>query len=95
MSGLTIYPRGDELFLDIPERRRDYPAGGVHVRMGAFDRGPTGAPCVVIAIPSWSGTWVLGETDLALFLTAAEAFVAQHGDPRRPREVSPREEGFR
>jgi hypothetical protein len=84
MPGLLIFPRGEVLFADIPEDRRCYPPAAGHLAIGAISHA-TAAPIVVIAIPTASGQWVLGETDLALLLTAAEAFVAVHGDPRGPR----------
>jgi hypothetical protein len=96
MPGLLIFPRGEVLFADIPEDLRSYPPAAGHLAIGAIsDPSRVVTPIVVIAIPTAMGYWVLGETDLALFLTAAEAFVAAHGDPRgrRPFAFPPLETG--
>jgi len=96
MPGLLIFPRGEVLFADIPEDLRVYPPAAGHIAIGAISE-PAGVvpPTVVIAIPTAMGYWVMGETDLALLLTAAEAFVAVHGDPRgrRPFTFPPFETG--
>lgn len=42
----------------------------------------SGAPSVTIRLDLPDGTVALAETSLALFLMAADAFVARHGDPR-------------
>lgn len=85
MPGMLIFPRGEVLLDDIPTALRLGPAPMGHLAIGAFGKTAVDDARVVVAIPTASGMWVLGETDLALLLTAAEAFVAVHGDPRRGR----------
>jgi hypothetical protein len=85
MPGLLIFPRGEVLFADIPDSLRTYPPAAGHLAIGAITPAAGLGPYVVIAIPTAAGVWVLGETDLALLLTACEAFVAVHGDPRGAR----------
>jgi hypothetical protein len=42
----------------------------------------SGKPSVALGFELPDGRWVLAETSLALFLTAAEALRARYGDPR-------------
>lgn len=79
---LRIFPNGDGMLSDVPDGKL------VHVkepdlRVSALAAGTTsGKPSVGIAITMTDGTVVFAETTLALFLTAADAFKAAHGDPR-------------
>lgn len=42
----------------------------------------SGAPSVFLQVALPDGSYVFAETSLALFLSAADAFKARHGDPR-------------
>jgi hypothetical protein len=42
----------------------------------------SGKPTVTVRVELPDGTVVLAETTLSLFLSAADAFKARHGDPR-------------
>ena len=57
-----------------------------HVALGAVAT-PHADPRVVVAVSGdGPGRWTVGVIDLALLLTACDAFVAAHGDPRRGRK---------
>lgn len=86
MPALRILVDGDGVWSDLPyiagqagpkwQRTSDIEicalAGGMR----------SGDPSVTIRINLPDGTVALGETSLALLLTAADAFKARHGDPR-------------
>lgn len=42
----------------------------------------SGKPSVAVVVETSDGRAFLGETSLSLFLAAADAFKARHGDPR-------------
>ncbi len=63
--------------LPAPQRR------GIVVHVAGLDGGmASGAPSVAIGVRCRDGV-VVGETSLALLLTAVDALVARHGDPRK------------
>lgn len=78
------------VILDLEQQGfRDEPYGVVEyegpIVVGGMDRGTEGRkPVVMIGIddPGGSGNVVVIQTTLALFLTAADALKAKHGDPR-------------
>ena len=45
-----------------------------------------GNPSIAFIVELDGGRWVFAETTLKLFLTAADAFKAKYGDPRRDAE---------
>jgi hypothetical protein len=80
---LHIYPDGEgcwpELEVNTPNVRPSK-----RLSLAALPGGmASGAPSVTVRVDLLDGTTVLAETSLALLLTAAEAFKARHGDPRR------------
>lgn len=84
MPGLVIFPRGDSMIADLHRE-----AGGPDtVAIGAISE-PGIAPVVRLGVPLAAGEYAFGEIDLALLLTACEAFVAVHGDPRGRRITFP------
>ncbi len=87
MAGALIFPHGhgmgdevgsvDHCIVTPPD---------MQVLIGAFAvdanyRSDSG-PRVRIALPLPYGRWATAEISLSLFLTAADAFVMAHGDPR-------------
>lgn len=80
MPALHIIMDGDGCWPDLPPRE-DQPTADVEV---ACLKGGmiSGAPSVMIRINEADGRVTLGETSLALFLQAADAFRARYGDPR-------------
>lgn len=83
MEKLTIIPDLEQKGF----RDGDYPVAKYNgeVRIGAMPEGTRdGHPTVMIGIDMPNGSVLVIETTLALFLSAGEAFVARHGDPRPP-----------
>lgn len=81
MTGLTIVLEGDGAFGDVP---REKLAHGQLQRVCALSGGmESGKPSVALLVATDDGKYVLAETSMALFLGAADAFRARHGDPRK------------
>lgn len=59
----------------------DGAAHGVFARIGVLQQGmSSGLPAVELAIRMDDGAWVIAETSLRLFQSAAQAFTARYGD---------------
>lgn len=83
MPGLKIILEGDG---SLPELR-DRLVGGSLTHVVALAGGmASGKPSVAVVVQTAEGQAILGETSLALFLTAADALRARHGDPRKDNE---------
>ena len=85
MIGLRIHLEGDGAFADLADRKCHHvvPPHG-EIRVAALDAGMvSGKPSVAIGIVLPNGEYVLAETSLSLFLTAADALKARFGDPRQ------------
>jgi hypothetical protein len=83
MPAMTIHIDGDGCWPDLPPRS-DQPTEDIEV--ACLSAGMlSGAPSVMIRINEADGRVALGETSLALFLQAADAFRARYGDPRASR----------
>lgn len=85
MIGLDIDLQGDGAFRAEFERMGNpiHVKDGVPIKITALDGGMVGGrPSVAISITLPDGRWVLAETSLRLFLTAADALRARFGDPR-------------
>jgi len=81
MESLRIVPDAEDgLFSDV--RREDVQGGGVLAIGGLAEGTIEGKPTVMIRMTLADGTVAVGETTLALLLTAADALKARHGDPR-------------
>jgi hypothetical protein len=82
MASIDIRLDGDGAFDDVP-RDKIVNATDNPMRVAALARGMvSGKPSVTIGIFLDDGGVVLGQTSLALFLAAADALRARHGDPR-------------
>ena len=82
MGGVMIFPDGEVLLTDLARELRV----DVHepIALGACASDDAdGEPGVIVAVPLPSGEYAVADVDLGLVLTACEAFVAVHGDPRR------------
>jgi hypothetical protein len=81
MPGMTIHLEGDGVWPEMAKKTI------LHVQdfdVAALDGGmQSGAPSIAIKIDLPTGQVVFAETSLKLFLTAADAFKARYGDPRR------------
>lgn len=54
------------------------------ITIGAMPRATEGGhPTVMLGIEQSDGSFLVIETTLALYLSAGDAFVARHGDPRQ------------
>jgi hypothetical protein len=83
MPAMTIHINGDGCWPDL-QSRSDQPTADLGV--ACLPHGMlSGAPSVMIRINEADGRVALGETSLALFLQAADAFRARYGDPRASR----------
>lgn len=81
MPALTIVLEGDGSFPELQGRKIHHVTESFKVTALAGGM-ESGAPSVAFCIPLDDGSVVLCETSLKIFLTAAEAFLAKHGDPR-------------
>ena len=83
MAGLLIYPRGDGMLTDIGEAWRNLLAPpDVPVALGVFATHDGPRVLLALPLPQSPGRWVTSEISLELLLTAADAAVQAHGDPR-------------
>lgn len=85
MPVLSLHLRGDGAFKPLTEKYGDpiVARNEQPIHVGVLDAGMTsGKPSVAFGIVLPDGHWVFAETSLALFLAAADAFRAAHGDPR-------------
>ena len=85
MISLRIILQGDGCFSDLKDKD---PERIIHVIEGIsvalLEHGmKSGKPAVAIRIDLPDDRTVIGETSLALFLSAADAFKARTGDPRK------------
>ena len=79
---LNIILEGDNCWEDLKGKTIHHVREGIQV--ATLEGGTTsGKPSVSIRIPISDKEVVIAETTLALFLTAADAFKAKHGDPRQ------------
>ena len=80
MPGLKIILDSEGCWEDLreypPSLTQDLEVAGIPGGMAS------GKPSVMLRLNLPNGTTVLGETSLALFLTAADALRARFGDPR-------------
>lgn len=82
MPRLDIIFKGDGAFADVPPDKLAHTTEPI--RITALEGGmQSGRPSIAIGmfLPHGGGC-VIGETSLALFLSAADAFKARYGDPR-------------
>ena len=81
MESLRIVPNAEDgLFEGL---NRDDVQGGGELAIGGLAEGTIeGKPTVMIRMTMLDGKVAVGETTLALFLSAADALKARHGDPR-------------
>lgn len=84
MAGALIFPRGVGMFQEIGDACDNLHAPPDQpVVVGCFDDGQgVGSARVLIALALPQGQWLTTEISLSLLLTAADAFVNLHGDPR-------------
>jgi len=88
--GLQILFDGDGMAQDLADRgvAMREPKFGTSLRVGVLRRGTReGRPTVAIVAELEDGTAVLLQTTLRLFLAAADAFRARHGDGQEPEGV--------
>lgn len=79
MVALTIILEGDGVL-----RGRKVEDAEGELIVTALEGGmASGNPSVGIAVERPDGSWLLAQTSLKLFLTAADAFRAKYGDPRQ------------
>lgn len=80
---LHVFIDGDQCWPDLDLMAPEVHNGG-KISVAALPGGmSSGAPSLTIRVDTDDGLLILAETSLALFLTAAEAFKAKYGDPRR------------
>lgn len=83
MPTLTVYLDGEGALSDVAPDRIANGAQDKPLRVMGLANGMSGgSPSVAIAIPLPHGGFVVGQTSLKLFLTAADALRARFGDPR-------------
>lgn len=84
MPAMNIILDGDNAWPDLREKVADGTLPETEaVSVACLPRGMnSGKPTVAIRLDLPDGTAVIGQTSLALFLTAADAFKARYGDPR-------------
>lgn len=83
MIAMNIVLDGDRAFPELADGRKVvHLQNTITVTALAAGMG-SGKPSVSFRFDLEDGTAVLAETSLALFLTAADALKAKHGDPRR------------
>lgn len=82
MPALTVILDGDSAFKDVPREKLGHTTETI--RIAALEGGmQSGKPslCIGLFLPN-NGGCVVGETSLALFLSAADTLKARFGDPR-------------
>lgn len=85
MPALDIILEGDGSLKDLQGRLED----GRLTKVILLPTGmASGKPSVSVVVETADGRAVLGQTSLALFLSAADAFKARHGDPRLDGETT-------
>jgi hypothetical protein len=84
MIPMEVILDGDGCWPDLGPKRQHGQLVDAELRgVAALPRGTvSGKPTVTFRVDLPDGRTVLAETTLALFLTAADAFKARHGDPR-------------
>jgi len=84
MPGLKIILEGEGSLQGL----REHIVEGVVTHVIALGDGmASGKPSVGIVIQMPDGRAVFGQTSMVLFLSAADAFRARHGDPRKDEEA--------
>lgn len=78
-TGLSIILEGDGALREHAGRIENAKLTKVIALAGGM---ASGKPSVALVVETPDGRAFLGETSLALFLSAADAFKARHGDPR-------------
>ena len=82
MIALSIRPKVDETG-GMPELQGRDAVRVENMTITSLSAGlQSGKPSVAVVIDLPDGRYVMAETSLALFLTAADALKAAHGDPR-------------
>jgi hypothetical protein len=80
---LRIFPDVDGQWGDVEDGRKVHHLRGEGLAIGGLAGGmKSGAASVMVRVDLPNGETVLAETSLALFLSAADALKARHGDPR-------------
>lgn len=85
MPVLSLHLRGDGAFGQLRAAHGDpvVASNDSPIHVATLDSGMVrGKPSIAFGIVLPDGRWVFAETSLALFLVAADAFRAAHGDPR-------------
>ena len=83
MPVLHILPYGDGRWTDLDPERTTWLRDAGQLTVAGLSKGlQSGLPSVAIRIDLPDGSVVVAETTLRLFLTAADALKAVHGDPR-------------
>jgi hypothetical protein len=77
VAGVLIFPLGHGMGDDIDRDLCVVTPADMQIGIGAFD-----GQRVRIALPLPYGRWATADVSLSMFLTAADAFVLAHGDPR-------------
>jgi hypothetical protein len=82
MPRIDIVLDGDGAFADVPAEKLGHTKEPVRITglAGGMESGKPSV-CIGLFLPH-NGGCVIGETSLALFLTAADALKARYGDPR-------------
>lgn len=82
MPSIDIIFDGEGAFSDVPAEKLGYTTEPMKI-VGLEGGTASGKPSIAIGmyLPNGGGC-VIGETSLALFLSAADAFKARYGDPR-------------
>ena len=83
MLTMEIRLEGDGAFSDLDAFEIIHLADSSVIRVAALKGGmASGAASVAFGFPLPDGKYVIAETSLALFLTAADSFRQRYGDPR-------------
>lgn len=84
MLSMHIVLQGDGAFADLQREHGDPIHLTNEITVAGLEAGMAGGkPSVGFGFVLPNGRWVLAETSLALFLTAADALRARLGDPRQ------------
>lgn len=83
MEGIRIFPDAEQGGMFAEVAGRDELIECSDLRVGGLANGTeSGKPVAVVAAKTPAGNIVVVQTTLALFLSAADALKARHGDPR-------------
>lgn len=82
MASIDLRLNGDGAFSDVPKEKLGHTTEPLRISAlkGGMESGKPSV-CIGMFLPN-DGGCVIGETSLALFLTAADALKARFGDPR-------------